>query len=420
MNFLVAMHSPKKDFSEFRRNSGILFTSFVGMMFGIAAIPFYTLGVFAGPVTQDTGWTMQQFQFAFTFILFGTFFGPVIGHYCDRFGSRWVAILSIAAFAISLILLGLVGKTSLWVFYVGWAFMAVAGQGTSPVIWTHIVGRHFVQHRGLAFGIVLAGSGVFAAFGPKLASFAIGSVGWQNSYIFFGLIVLLAPLPLAVIFLPSKGQSTEPSLHAETGIVSAGIASGKTLGQALMDYRFYVIGLSFLTIAFGVAGLISNMLPMLKTSGISMQDGVSLIGLIGIAVIGGRIFMGALLDRFWAPLVAAMVLLTPALACLLLIGGVSKGEAAIAVLLVGFAAGAEFDIVAYLASKYFGLLAYGKIYGVLYITLFAGAAIAPPVFGAIFDRDGSYESLLHIMAILFPIAAFSLLTLGRYPDREIR
>ncbi len=403
--------------SEFRQGTGVLIACFVGMMFGVAAIPFYTLGIFAGPVTQDTGWTMQQFQSAFTFIILGTLCGPVIGHYCDRFGARWVAIPSIIAFAASLALIGLIGQSNLYAFYAAWALMAIVGQGTSPVIWTHVIGHQFRQHRGLAFGIVLAGSGVFAAFGPALASFAIDRWGWQGGYIFFGLIVLLVPLPLALVFLkPVLAAAQAPQSPADAAAISA--VSGKTLGQASRDYRFYVIAASFFTIAFGVAGLISNMLPMLSISGISVQDGTKLIGLIGIAVIGGRIIMGALLDRFWAPMVATIALILPALACLLLIGGVSHGEAAVAILLVGFAAGAEFDIVAFMASKYFGLSAYGKIYGALYITLFIGAAFAPPIFGSVFDRDGSYEFLLQLFCVLFPIAALVLLTLGRYPEFE--
>lgn len=401
--------------SEFRHNTGLLIASFAGMMFGVAAIPFYTLSVFAGPVTQDTGWSMQQFQSAFSFIILGTLFGPLIGHYCDRFGARRVAIPSIIAFAVSLSLLGLVGNISLYAFYAAWAIMAVVGQGTSPVIWTHIIGHHFQYHRGLAFGIVLAGSGVFAAFGPATVSFAIDKWGWQGGYFFLGVMVILVPLPLALMFLkPAENVEKYPAVKRS----DLPAISGKTLGQALKDYRFYVIASSFFTIAFGVAGLISNMLPMLRISGIPDQESIRLIGLIGIAVIGGRLIMGALLDRFWAPMVATVALLLPAMACLLLIGDISTGEAAIAILLIGFAAGAEFDIVAFMASKYFGLSAYGKIYGALYITLFVGAAFAPPIFGSVYDRDGSYEFLLHIIIVLIPLAAVALLTLGRYPEFE--
>lgn len=403
------------DISEFRQNTGILIASFAGMMFGVAAIPFYTLSVFAGPVTQDMGWTMLQFQSAFTFIIIGTLFSPVVGHLSDRWGSRRIAIFSMIVFALSLMLLGLAGNRSLYTFYAAWALMAMVGQGTSPVVWTHIIGGSFLKHRGLAFGIVLAGSGVFAAFGPLLTAFVISGWGWQSAYIFLGLMVVAIPLPLAIFFLPRQSVGEQDLETQQTPRANRHVEEGKTLRMALMDYRFYVIGAAFFIIAFGVAGLISNMIPMLQSSGISDIRSTALVGLIGLSVICGRIITGALLDRFWAPGVAAFALLFPSVACLFLLGSVSEIDAAFAILLIGFAAGAEFDIVAFLASKYFGLRAYGKIYGTLYIALFMGAAFAPPVFGSVYDRDGSYEWLLQIFTLAFPVAALSMLLLGRYP-----
>jgi len=56
-----------------------------------------------------------------------------------------------------------------------------------------------------------------------------------------------------------------------------------------------------------------------------------------------------------------------------------------ATVLIGFAAGAEFDIIAYLASRYFGLKNYSKIYSFLYASFSIGAAMGPPLFGLAFD-----------------------------------
>lgn len=398
-------------FDEFRRHSGPLIACFAGMMFGVAAIPFYTLGVFAGPVTADTGWTMQQYQTAFTFIIAGTLIGPLLGHLCDKIGARSVAIISIIAFGLSLGSLGLAAGQGLYAFYAAWIIMAVVGQGTGPVIWTHIIGHTFTQNRGLAFGIVLAGSGVFAAFGPALAATFIHHWGWQIAYALFGLLVILIPLPLAVLLMKASPADTISSQ-----IVSeANDANEPTWRVAIRSYRFYLIGCSFFVIAFGVAGLISNMIPILQTGGMSLQEGSRLIGFVGLSVIAGRLIVGTLLDRIWAPGVSAVVLLCPALTCLLLLDGFSGWQAILAILLVGFAAGAEFDIVAFLATKYFGLKAYGKIYGLLYIALFVGAAISPPVFGWVLDTYGSYRPILLIFAAIIPVAAIGLLALGRYP-----
>jgi len=74
-------------------------------------------------------------------------------------------------------------------------------------------------------------------------------------------------------------------------------------------------------------------------------------------VMGGRIAAGILIDRIWAPLVAIGFLAMPAAACFLLVGDTlaSGPIIALAAVLVGLAAGAEFDLVAFMAGRYFGM-----------------------------------------------------------------
>ena len=84
-------------------------------------------------------------------------------------------------------------------------------------------------------------------------------------------------------------------------------------------------------------------------------------------------------------------------------------------ILIGFAAGAEFDIIAYLASRYFGLKNYGKIYSLLYAAFALGAAVAPAIFGRAHDKFGNYDQIFFVSAILFLLGSVILLGLGKYP-----
>jgi MFS family permease len=83
--------------------------------------------------------------------------------------------------------------------------------------------------------------------------------------------------------------------------------------------------------------------------------------------------------------------------------------------LLGFAAGAESDLIAYLASRYFGMAHYGKIYGMLYMPFGIFSAISPVAYGRIRDVSGSYDQMLLAATFLFVSGALLLLTLGRYP-----
>ena len=75
----------------------------------------------------------------------------------------------------------------------------------------------------------------------------------------------------------------------------------------------------------------------------------------------------------------------------------------------------ELDTLAFLASRYFGLMDYPRIYARLYMFLAAPAGLAPLAFGYLFDHTGSYRAPFLIAAGLLVAAALALLTLGRYP-----
>jgi cyanate permease len=97
-------------------------------------------------------------------------------------------------------------------------------------------------------------------------------------------------------------------------------------------------------------------------------------------------------------------------------GGVTLPLAYVSALVVGLAAGAETDLIAYLAARYFGMKHYGRIYGFLYLPFGIASAISPAVYGWSRDATGDYDAMLHVATGLFVLGAVLLLFLGRYPD----
>jgi MFS family permease len=111
------------------------------------------------------------------------------------------------------------------------------------------------------------------------------------------------------------------------------------------------------------------------------------------------------------------ILLLPAIGCWLLMGTVSSlGQVMAGGLLLGFAAGAESDLIAFLAGRYFGMARYGRIYGLLYLPFGVGSAISPAIYGAVRDRTGSYDPMLMAAMAMFALGGVLLLGLGRYPQ----
>ena len=170
-------------------------------------------------------------------------------------------------------------------------------------------------------------------------------------------------------------------------------------------------------ISFAIGGPIPNLEKLLGAKGFETVDAVVLASALGYAVIIGRLIGGYLIDRFWAPAVAFVLLSIPAISCLLLQSAeLSYSTALIAVMILGFGAGVEYDLLAYFVSRYFGMKNYAAIYGFLYGFFALGAGFGPVIFGKFFTATGSYDSILGYAFVAFLVGSIPLLFLGKYRD----
>ena len=138
--------------------------------------------------------------------------------------------------------------------------------------------------------------------------------------------------------------------------------------------------------------------------------------IVGVGILIGRVSVGLLFDRFWAPGVACVVLSLPALSAYLFIGGHSDlAVLKMAAFLLGLAAGAESDVLAFLTARYFGMANYGRIYGAFYLFFGICSGISPKLYSRAVGNTGSYDPMLQIAIFCFLGGAALLLLLGRYP-----
>ena len=80
------------------------------------------------------------------------------------------------------------------------------------------------------------------------------------------------------------------------------------------------MALVFFAISGAVTGTLTSLVPLLTETGYSAMEAARLVSAVGLAVMGGRLLVGFLLDRWWGPLVGLMFLLPPAAALTVLAG----------------------------------------------------------------------------------------------------
>ncbi len=399
--------------SEFSHGWKVVVASALGIGTGLSPIPFYTIGVFVAPLTAEFGWAVDQIMFSLMIMTLGAVvMGPIAGMLADRFGVRPVVLVSVALFGVTLAGFAL-SNGSLTLFYINWLLMSALGAGTLPITWTRAVSNWFNTHRGLALGLSLLGTGLFGAGAKLYANYLIGEFGWRMAYIGLALLPLLISLPTAYFLFRDTTDAKAKGAPVQQA------HRGLSLAQAMKGYRFWLLAIAFIPISFAVGGPIPNMEKIFTSKGLDVQQAVQIASIIGPSVIAGRIIGGWLIDRIWAPGVAFVILSLPAIACWLLTGDATTPMVAtFAVILIGFAAGVEYDMLAFLVSRYYGMRSYGAIYGLVYGFFAMGAGFGPYMFGRIFVQTGSYDQALFVGAVMLLTGAASLLLLGRYPDPE--
>jgi MFS transporter, OFA family, oxalate/formate antiporter len=400
---------------EFSLGWKVLLAGFLGTMCGASPIPFNVLGALFDPLNVEFGWSRAQISGGITvFGIVASLMAPVFGWLSDRYGVRNVALWSLLAFALSFSSLYLT-PVSIIGFYLLWFFVGLVGIGSTPVTWSRATSMWFVKNRGLALGMMLIGTSAAAFIVPSIAVWAIQNYGWRAMFPIVSLLPLLVALPFCFFFFREPSAGERPAAITN----SDGKVAGMAFGEAVKTRQFWVLWSSILLIALAYGGAHIHMIPIVMDHGLDLPTAAKMMGVVGLGLMVGRIGVGFLLDRIWGPAIAFPVLCLPAIACFLLMG--TSSEMTIlttAAFLLGFAAGAESDLIAFLSARYFGMAHFGRIYGMLYMPFGLFSAISPLLYGLVRDRTGSYDMMLTAAAVMFVAGGALLLLLGRYPDEK--
>lgn len=399
--------------SEFRLGGKPLAAALLGVTCGASPIPFNVLPLVMGPMHQEFGWDFAALSAGMTiFGIIASLLSPVYGAMADRLGVRPVALCSLFAFGVVFGAFWFM-PGSLTGYYVLWAILGVVGIGSTPVTWSRAISMWFSRNRGLALGIMLLGTSVAGMVVPQIAQAAIAEGGWRLAFPVLALLPLFVALPVALLWFREPRPEERPS-----GISDAsGRIVGLTLREAARSYRFWVLFTSISLAAFAYAGAHIHMAQIVQLHGFDAVTAARVMGVVALGILAGRLIVGLLFDRFWAPGVAFPALLLPALACYLLMGdSTALSLLMVGGFLLGFAAGTESDVIAFLTARYFGMAHYGRIYGILYMPFGIFSAISPVVYGAVRDATGSYDPVLMASMALFVAGGALLLLLGAYPD----
>ena len=406
---------------EFRQGWPALLIALSGVVTSAHFLPLYSFGPMAPDLSGALNIPLGELQLCITLNFAGIAVGSQLaGWLMDRFSLRSVTLSSLLLCAFTYIMMGTVSLSQnlLYAFYF---LLPIVGCGSLLVTWTKIVCDKFERQRGIALAILLSGSGVVSTVSPLLLAGYVGTAEWQRGFLVLG-ILPLATLLVCFFTLPTGNSSS--SQQGSLSVNSAEPENGRALKLTteisyLRNRQFWTIIVALILVVFVVVSMITNIVPMLVQKGLSQSEATLVFSAFGVALVVGRLAGGFFLDRFWGPLIAFCALVLPSIGCLIfLLAPPDMALMVMATVLVGVAAGAEFDILAYLVSRYFGLKSYAKVFGTVSGTVALGSGTSPLLIGPLIDATGNYDGLLLICTGLAALGASLFLTLGPYPDFE--
>lgn len=352
-------------------------------------------GVFLPVLSQEFGWSRGAISVAASIqLIAGGAIAFAIGGLSDRHGPR--LILASSALMAGAVFLLTSGVATLWNFYLLQGLLLAVGMSSIYLVPTTTISRWFVDRRGLALGILLAGLHLAFITGPPLAAFLINRFGWRAAYALLAGIMWVIAIPASLFtrFPPGPsgsgavgdGLSRRAPEHGADGIA----LEGATFREALVDRRLWHLVVAWLLLGFAWMMVVVHLVSHVKDRGVTLERASLALTIFGIGAIAGRLLFGVAADKlgtkstFWfcqilQIVTLAWLLTNPPLWALYLL-----------MLLFGMGAAGSDTAVVKAAVEVFGVRAIGATMGILSFGWRCGAALGPAAAGFMYDATGSY------------------------------
>jgi len=320
----------------------------------------------------------------------------------DRYGPR--IVFSVMGVFIGISMISTSQTTAAWQLFITYSLLLAIGIGASYVVTSSTILRWFNRRRGLALGIAGSGGGLGIATVAPFTAFLIESFDWRWALLVIGGIAWLVMLPIAQFFkkdpheigvLPDGDLIPATTTAADERIIQP---TEMTLLQAFRTRNFWSFLLIWVLLAFSSFFVLTHIVPHATDMGFSAIESATIISMTGLAMTGGRLITGLIIDKISAKGAAILCSLVQIGALLWLVWAQELWMLYLFGLFHGFTQGGFSTATTVLIGEAFGLTDIGKIFGLLEIGIFIGGAIGPFLGGLIFDVTGSYTGAFLIMA----------------------
>ena len=338
-------------------------------------------------------------------------FAFIAGIIIDRVGVR--ALMISGMFLLSATFYFYAQSDSLADMYVIHIFQGMVLSMSGMVINVVLISKWFNDNRGLAIGVLLAGTSVGNGIFPQINTYllTISDGDWRQVMIWLALIPL-AYIPVLFAFIKEKPEdvAVREDNQAKNDFKASSIEGGFTLQQTLRSANFWFLSVMAFCTFYSILAMIGHVFLMLDGEGYSPQISATGVSIIFIGGFIGKVISGKLAEMIGRKIVLVGGVAMMLLGSLLIVSSIFYKNPLliwIGLTLYGTGWGGLYTLIQLLVADLFGLIAIGKIMGVINIIDTIGGGLGPIITAVIYDSTQNYLLPFLVISALLVIALIS-------------
>ena len=338
----------------------------------------------------DFGWPRSVPSLAYAFFFAGAGLGGIVmGWWYDRSGAGPVTLLGLAMIGAGAVLVSSID--SRWQLYLVFGVMiGLLGYASIYGPLTINVMRWFRHRPGFAVGVVTAGEGLGGTIWPPVFRYFNETVGWRDTFLWFGVFVLVTALPASVVLwrrMPARDAGSRDEGGRSAGVPATPVRAIRLSTFAIQTAICLAIVGCCVSMAMPVAHLVAHASDLGHATARAAEM-LALALLISTVV---RLVVGALVvDRFGG--LAALLAFSALQTAAMLLYAAADGLLALYAVSVLFGIGYGGINICYpvLVREHLPRAEAGRRLGVILLFGTLGMALGGWLAGYIFDSTGSY------------------------------
>ena len=338
-------------------------------------------------------------------------FAFIAGIIIDRIGVR--ALMISGMFLLSATFYYYAQSDSLTDMYIIHIFQGMVLSMSGMVINVVLISKWFNDNRGLAIGVLLAGTSVGNGIFPQINTYllTISDGDWRQVMLWLALIPL-AYIPILFAFIKEKPEdvAVKEDNQASNDFKASSIEGGFTLQQTLRSANFWFLSVMAFCTFYSILAMIGHVFLMLDGEGYSPQISATGVSIIFIGGFIGKVISGKLAEMIGRKIVLVGGVAMMLLGSLLIVSSIFYKNPLliwIGLTLYGTGWGGLYTLIQLLVADLFGLIAIGKIMGVINIIDTIGGGLGPIITAVIYDSTQNYLLPFLVISALLVIALIS-------------